>query len=359
MKEYHYTYLLIDPVTGQFYIGSRTCKGVTPQEDVKYKGSMKAWKPEDKKRLVKTILREFPTRKEADLHEGELQKLFINDPLNENYYIQTVGFSTHGLPGPNKKNTQIFINEAFEVHKDKYDYSKVEYSGVNGTVIIICPIHGEFPQSAGGHLSGHGCKKCSGVRDTEMFIEKAKSIHGDKYDYSKVSYVDSITDVIIVCPTHGDFKQRPTNHINVKNGCDKCRLTIKDTTETFIIKAKKIYGDTYNYSKVEYVDSKTDVIIICPKHGEFIKTPANHLNVNQGCTQCGIIEGREKQKESLKNSGKVKGGNNPAARKVINIKTMEVYDCAEEVAKLLNMTGNKLRRMLRGERINRTDFIYQ
>jgi hypothetical protein len=359
MKEYHYTYLLIDPVTGQFYIGSRTCKGVTPQED-KYMGSMCAWKPEDKSRLKKTILREFSTREEADYHEGKLQKLFINDPLNENYYIQTVGFSTHGLPGPNKKNKEIFIQQATEVHGDIYDYSLVDYVDTNTHVNIKCQTHGVFPQTPNKHInSKNGCPKCLGVRNTEMFIEKAKQIHGDKYGYLKVNYIDSHTEVIIHCPEHGDFPQNPTNHINNKNGCKYCATTFKDTTESYVIKAKLIYGDKYDYSKVCYVNSHTDIIINCPEHGDFPKNPGNHLHNNQGCTECGIIEGRIKQRESLIKSGKVKGSKNPSAKKVINIKTMEVYDCAEEVAKLLNITGNKLRRMLRGERINRTDFIYQ
>jgi hypothetical protein len=358
MEVFHYVYHLIDPVTGQFYYGSRTCKGITPQED-KYMGSMCAWKPEDKSRLKKTILKEFPTRKEATLYEIELIKLYVKDDLNENYHIPTVGFSTLGLPGPNKKNSDIFIKESMEVHGDLYDYSKVNYVDNNTHVNIVCSKHGVFPQSPYKHVKeGHKCPKCSGVRDTEMFIEKAKSIHGDKYDYSKVLYVDAITEVIIVCPTHGDFKQRPTNHINVKNGCDKCRLTFKDTTETFIDKSKKIYGDTYDYSKVEYINSKTDVIIICPQHGEFIKTPDNHLNDNQGCTQCGILEGRKKQKESLKNSGKVKGGNNPAARKVMNIKTKQVYGCASEVAEILGISANNLRKKLRGDNKNNTDYVY-
>ena len=105
MKEFHYVYHLIDPVTGQFYLGSRTCKGITPQEDTKYMGSMYTWKPEDKNRLKKTILREFDSREDANIHEGELQKLFINDPLNENYHIQTVGFHCVG-----KKFTQEEID---------------------------------------------------------------------------------------------------------------------------------------------------------------------------------------------------------------------------------------------------------
>lgn len=62
------------------------------------------------------------------------------------------------------------------------------------------------------------CKKLT----TEQFIEKARLVHGDKYDYSKVNYVNSTTKVCIICPKHGDFWQTPSGHINAKQGCQKC-----------------------------------------------------------------------------------------------------------------------------------------
>ena len=80
-----------------------------------------------------------------------------------------------------------FITKARQVHGDKYDYSKVEYINNSTKVCIICPEHGEFWQRPNHHLSGHGCPKCKNVfkKDTETFINQAKEIHGDKYDYSK------------------------------------------------------------------------------------------------------------------------------------------------------------------------------
>lgn len=120
---------------------------------------------------------------------------------------------------------------------------------------------------------------------TEDFILKAKEIHGDKYDYSKVEYVNMQTEICIICPQHGEFLQVPRNHLNI-HGCPKCCKTgIKLSKEEFIQKAKEIHGDKYDYSKVEYINAKTKVCIICPIHGEFWQIPNSHLNGN-ACNKC-------------------------------------------------------------------------
>ena len=163
----------------------------------------------------------------------------------------------------------MFIEHAREVHGDKYDYSKVNYINSTTEVTIICPVHGEFKQKPIFHLQGCGCKKCSSKKyTTEKFIEAARNIHGDKYDYSKVDYVDCFTDVTIICPVHGEFQQTP--HIHLQGaGCSECSGHKRYTTETFIAAARKVHGDKYDYSKVEYINSYTEVTIICPNHGEF------------------------------------------------------------------------------------------
>ena len=199
----------------------------------------------------------------------------------------------------NYKNTkEFFIDRATKKHNGKYDYSKVEYVNSSVPVCIICPDHGEFWQTPHNHLNSTGCKKCKsnkhlGVKDSlESFIEKAHKIHGDKYDYSKVEYVNSTTPVCIICPEHGEFWQTPSNHTNKihPKGCDKCnRLKHsndeKISKEEFIERARKIHGDKYDYSKVEYVNFHTKICIICPEHGEFWQTPSHHLR-NEGCPIC-------------------------------------------------------------------------
>ena len=190
----------------------------------------------------------------------------------------------------NLGNKSDFIERAKKVHGDKYDYSKVEYIDTKTKVCIICPIHGEFWQRPGSHLSGRGCNLCSKpVYDTESFIKESKKKHGDKYDYSKVEYIDAKTKVCIICPIHGEFWITPNNHLRGR-GCYKCGREVSAlkqslTTEEFIKKAKCIHGDKYDYSKVVYINNHTNVCIVCKEHGEFSQKPIKHLK-GQGCPKC-------------------------------------------------------------------------
>ncbi|MBR6517583.1 MAG: hypothetical protein IKT40_12200 [Bacilli bacterium] len=197
-----------------------------------------------------------------------------------------------------RSNTTKFIEKAKKVHGDRYDYSKVNYIDNKTNVIIICPIHGEFLQTPNTHLKGCGCYECTkynikkNMINTEEFINRAKLVHGDRYDYSKVEYKNTTTNVCIICPIHGEFWQSPNNHLK-GCGCPYCSNNKKMTSEEFAKKARLIHGDKYDYSKVEYVNNSTPICIICPIHGEFWQTPRDHLN-NRGCKQCGI----EKMKKS-------------------------------------------------------------
>ena len=194
---------------------------------------------------------------------------------------------------PKKLTTEEFIKRAREVHGDRYDYSRVIYINKRTKVTIICREHGEFEQEAGSHLMGIGCGKCNYTISaskkkltTEGFIKRVRKVHGNRYDYSKVKYDDSKTRVIIICREHGEFEQLPFGHL-YGQGCPKCSKYYKQkiTTEEFIKRAREIHGDRYDYSKVDYVNSKTRVIIICPKHGEFEQISSNHL-IGQGCPKC-------------------------------------------------------------------------
>ena len=139
----------------------------------------------------------------------------------------------------------------------------------------------------------------------EQFIEKARKIHGNKYDYSKVEYKNNKTKVCIICPIHGEFWMKPNTHLN-EHGCPICgaekrKKTLRDklgfTTAEFIIKAKEVHGNKYDYSKVEYVNTDTKVCIICPIHGEFWQTPDAHLR-GQGCRKCGLESNKTKQRNT-------------------------------------------------------------
>ena len=231
-----------------------------------------------------------------------------------------------------KLTKEEFVKKAREIHGNKYDYSKVEYVNNRTKVCIICPEHGEFWQIPSSHLQGKKCKKCGAIessikqrKNTKLVINDFKRIHGNKYDYSKVEYVNDRTKVCIICPEHGEFWQTPNNHLKGK-GCSKCYGNAKKTKEEFVKKAREIHGNKYDYSKVEYNGTDIKVCIICPEHGEFWQTPYNHLK-GQGCFKCC---GKEKltTEEFIKRAIKVHGDKYDYSKvEYINIKTPVCIIC--------------------------------
>jgi very-short-patch-repair endonuclease len=199
-------------------------------------------------------------------------------------------------------NTNIFIQKAKEIHGNLYDYSKVNYVNTKTTVIISCKIHGEFNQTPFSHLQGHGCLQCSKqarAKSCSDFINESNKIHGNKYDYSKVKYLNKLKKVIIVCNIHGEYLQSPQHHLK-GSGCPHCSYeNSKYDNEYFIQKAKEIHGNLYDYSKVEYETSKTNITIICKNHGEFKQTPYRHLK-GAGCFRCLLSDGEATIMEILK-----------------------------------------------------------
>ena len=210
--------------------------------------------------------------------------------------------SGNGCPkcgGKIRLTTVEFIKKAREIHKDKYNYNKVDYKNAATKVCIICPDHGEFYQIAYNHLSGRGCPICSTESikgSTERFIEKAKKVHGNKYDYSKVDYKSRREKVCIICKEdgHGEFYQAPRDHVRGQ-GCPKCGGTNKLTIEKFVERAIEVHGNKYNYNKVDYKNNVTKVCIICPDHGEFYQIANSHLK-GQGCPKCAINALHTKEK---------------------------------------------------------------
>ena len=219
-----------------------------------------------------------------------------------------------------KLTTEEFIKKAKAVHGNKYDYSLVDYKDNKTKVKIICPEHGIFWQLTSNHLRGRGCSKCNVNKHkliTGEFIKKASKIHNNRYDYSLVDYINNSTKIKIICPEHGIFEQTPNNHYT--HGCFKCSTTYKLTTKEFIKKAKLKHNNKYNYSLIDYEDSKTKVKIICPEHGIFEQQPYAHLN-GQGCKIC---------------SGKYKYSNSEFIKKV-KLKHNNKYDYS-----LTNYINNK------------------
>jgi len=230
---------------------------------------------------------------------------------------------------------EIFVERCQEKYEKKYDYSKVKYVIGTTKVEIICPVHGSFWQLPSNHLrkTSYGCPECynnnqrktrtnyiyksSRFYTTQTFIEKARIIHDDYYDYSKVKYVNGDIKVEIICPVHGSFWQSPAVHLmgnkssNAKDGlskrgcgCAQCRGTKigkrqTHTTKIFIEKAKNIHGEEYDYRDVQYTRTNKKVKIFC-KHCEtyFLQIPTGHLR-GYGCPNCIESKGERKIREFL------------------------------------------------------------
>lgn len=184
-----------------------------------------------------------------------------------------------------------FIAKAQNVHGERYDYSKVEYMGNKIPVCIVCHTHGEFWQTPHNHLHGQNCPHCA-IKDkksnTYIFIAKARTIHGDRYDYSKVEYIDSKTKVRIACPIHGDFLQRPDLHLS-GSICPKCSNDNRmNGLEVYIELSKKKHGDKYDFSHAIYLGSKHNIEIHCKECGNIFYITPQNLIRGNGCRMCRV-----------------------------------------------------------------------
>ena len=200
-----------------------------------------------------------------------------------------------------KVTTQDFIRRAREVHGDKYDYSKSVYVSATTNLTIICPTHGEFEQRPANHNLGRGCRACAGNKPltVEVFIERAKAKHGNRYDYSQVKFKGTENKVTIICPKHGPFEQRVLIHLKGFN-CPKCGREsvagkLSHSLERFIQDARAAHGSKYDYSEVEYVNALSNVKIICSEHGAFFQKPANHVR-GVACSKCSDLITADKRR---------------------------------------------------------------
>ena len=191
----------------------------------------------------------------------------------------------------NSRYQKTKLKKAREVHGKRYDYSRVKYIGPKDKVEIICKEHGSFFQLLNIHVDYEthcpDCAKIKRRKNNDHFIKKARLVHGDKYSYPKLKYEFIWNKVIITCKEHGDFEQRAGSHLN-GNGCPQCFLENGNrlNKDKFVINAKKVHGDRYDYSKSVYVTNRTPLEIICKEHGSFFKNPLAHVTGKSGCPKC-------------------------------------------------------------------------
>lgn len=199
-----------------------------------------------------------------------------------------------------KKTTEQFIENAKQIHGDKYNYSQVNYLGAKHKIEIICNKGHIFNQTPNDHLNGHGCKICVGwgeiINNPNLIIERSKKVHGDRYDYSQTIFKGFKYKINIKCKIHGIFKMNPSRHIDDKQGCPICGYIKSGDNrswklEKFIIESNNIHNNLYNYSKSLYKKATIPVEIICNKHGSFFQQPKDHINQKQGCPECNNSKG--------------------------------------------------------------------
>lgn len=195
---------------------------------------------------------------------------------------------------PMRKQLEQFITEACNVHGNRYDYSRAEYTNANKLIDIVCALHGTFSTTPSRHLRGVGCAACYEIQRRELmqtqFLDRAYQVHGDRYDYTSVVYQGARELVAIRCFDHGVFYQSPNNHMKGVN-CPVCaqlqRPVSKQLTfEEFCNRAAYIHGTTYTYPAQPFEGlTGHKIIITCSTHGNFIQSPRKHI-AGHGCPLC-------------------------------------------------------------------------
>lgn len=202
--------------------------------------------------------------------------------------------------------TKIFVEKANEVHKNAYDYSQSEYIDSYSKLKILCPTHGEFFQRANHHIQGHGCPYCTIKVTTELFIKNAKEIHGDRYDYSLVSYSNKFGKVKIICKHHGIFIQSARNHLRGQN-CPQCKNYVSKPEVEFLnlmnvpLETRQVYIGRY---KVDGV-SGNDIFEFLGDywHGNPQKFLPNEMNESCQMTYGELLQKTFHKFQTLKNMG--------------------------------------------------------
>ena len=229
----------------------------------------------------------------------------------------------------NKKITSNeYIKKVKEIHSNKYDYSLTEYTKAHNKIKIICPKHGIFEQKAYSHLQGTGCPKCGGSKKLtlEDFINRANEKHLHKYDFSKVIFKNVNDKMIIICPQHGEFKQRVYSHLQ-GHGCPLCKSTLAYSKSTFISKAKELHNSFYEYKNFNYDGNKIKGMISCPIHGDFFKTfKKNNIHYDKIIDNCIHINNYKIYYHQLKPNKRNDLNNISNINQKENYKTIHIFE---------------------------------
>jgi very-short-patch-repair endonuclease len=224
-------------------------------------------------------------------NDKQLKIIDINTGL---IYIQSLKHHKNGR-SPSKIEANSLINRLMKIHNDKYYYiiEKEIYNSTDKIKIVDSLTDDIFYYRVDRHLSGMKPNKVT----LNYFLIKSKSLHNDKYDYSLVNRFNSISDKVdIICKEHGVFKQRISNHMNLKDGCPKCVGVGKWNTDLLKYEFIEVHRNNFDYSKVKFENIDKKVEIVCREHGTFYQNIHKHLS-GQGCRFC---ESKSKGEDYIK-----------------------------------------------------------
>lgn len=197
-----------------------------------------------------------------------------------------------------KKTIEQFIQEAKKIHKDKYNYDYVEYKNDKTKIKIWCnSCKAFFMQTPHCHLKKQGCPFCeknNRKMDINIFIERAKKIHNNKYEYNNIIYNGTKKKIKIFCnKCKNYFFQTPGSHLR-GNGCPYCAGNFHHTKDDFIKKAQKIHGKVkYSYEQIKYINNRTKVLIYCNNCKKYFnQLPSSHTS-GVGCPYCSMSKGEQ------------------------------------------------------------------
>lgn len=198
-----------------------------------------------------------------------------------------------------RKSLNYFLEKCNKIHDFKYDYSQVRLFSKNARkniVSIICPTHGQFKQSFGSHIEGHGCKLCRKEylrnkfkKSVEYYKNEFGKVHGQLYDYSLyIEHTNELEKIDIICKTHGQFKQSSKQH-RKGHGCPKCANKLRGRIlqrDSVVERMNRIHKNKYDYSLyTKHISMESLIQIICPEHGMFKLKTHYHLK-GAGCKKC-------------------------------------------------------------------------
>lgn len=216
--------------------------------------------------------------------------------------VRSVISSKHGCPKCGVHNAFKNKSEQLLMSKIQKDFELIAFNNYKD-VIVKCKKCGNIRHTSTNNLIRYKCRKCAlqahgdkTRKTTEIFISQAKQIHGDKFNYSKVNYINEKLKIDIICPIHGLFKQSPIKHLTGQ-GCPKC-IGKNVSKQEFVEQCQKLYGDKYIINANNYRNLSSEIEVECQKHGKFYIKAGLLYHAICGCKQCSESIG-EKEVNSI------------------------------------------------------------